>query len=228
MSNSICTLLFISFFFAPAFAESPMMFNHSLKFTREGLIAKQMIPFEVALDETQEIFAIKTLPKTSGAKCLSMKDPERSRFFYLKCDRASVVDMIVTIKSSEKYYSFRISEIPITNPVFKSPSDLIVTPPEEEEEDLNLPSQAAIEGRGIWNSYGCVACHGGFAAIDTTTIWSGQTTNAAANDGFGNGIKNQFQRVAQMSSFNTNPNLTVQVLDKVAAYLNERNKNYGP
>ncbi len=226
-TKSIFSVIFIVLFLLPAWAETPMMFQHFLKFTREGLVAKQLIPFEVALSENQEIYAIKTIPKNASARCLSMKDPGRFRFFYLKCDKASLVDLVVTVKSSEKYYSFKILSIPIAQPVFRSPGELNVTPPEEEG-NPNLPSMAAIEGRSIWMSNGCVSCHGGFSGIDSTTIWSGQTTDASANGGFGNGIKNQFQRVTQMSAFNSNPSLTIPVLDKIAAYLNERNKDYGP
>jgi hypothetical protein len=199
-------------------ADAPRLFEHFIRFTNEGLISNQLVPIEIKLNEGESLYAIKTTPSNS-AKCLSMKDTSRVNIFYLKCSNQSTVSLQVTVQSRDSFFSFTIQGLQVKNPTFRSPSDreTVIDPPQP----VDLPSQAARGGRVLWMDNGCVACHA--LNVISQSTWYGSTQNASANNGKGDGVRNQFQRVTQMSQFLT---LTDAQVAKIATYLNERHKNF--
>lgn len=220
MRNSILIqiALTLSVFTHTAAADAPRLFEHLVKFTSEGFIANQLVPIEIKLNEGESLYAIKTTP-SNNAKCLSMKDPARQNVFYLKCSSQSTVSLQIAVQSQDIYYTFTIPNLMVKNPSFRSPTDqetVIVPPP-----PIDVPSQAARDGKLLWTDNGCVACHS-VSNIGQNT-WYATNQNANANGGKGDGIRNQFQRVTPMNQFLT---LTNVQLEKIAAYFNERNKNF--
>lgn len=192
-------------------AQTPTI-SHSVRFTRAGLIAQQAIPLEIAIEPQDKIEGI----ASSDSACKTLRDPLRPKWVYLKCLSATLVTLTLGIRRGDVLYALTLPPLDIKSPQFLVPGD---NPAEEDPvPDPNAPSPAAVLGRQIWTnstSWRCFSCH-------SVTSIPDQNWNQTL-------LLNAFTNTPNMQKFLTGgaEPLTQTQRAQLAAYLNERDKNYG-